>query len=98
MNTIQHIGLINQTLTMVMNELVKKDSTIKSMLLEIEILKTSFNNHLLLIENSNRELKKKIEELKKIVEEKDKIIDECTDNIFVYEMKCSVLPLNSITV
>jgi hypothetical protein len=80
---------------MVMNELVKKDSTIKSMLLEIEILKTSFNNHLLLIENSNRELKKKIEELKKKIEEKDKIIDECTDNIFVYEMKCSVLPLNS---
>ena len=98
MNSIQHIALINQTLTMVMNELVKKDSTIKSMLLEIEILKTSFNNHLLLIENSNRELKKKIEELKKKIEEKDKIIDECTDNIFVYEMKCSVQPLNFKTV
>ena len=88
MNSIQHFALINQTLTMVINELVKKDSTIKSMLLEIEILKTSFNNNLIILENKNKELKK-------IIEEKDKIIDECTDNIFVYEMKCSVIPFNS---
>ena len=86
---IQQVAVLNQTLELIILELIKRDTTIKTMGIEIEHLKTSFNNKIVTIENKNRELNKMIEELKKPIEEKEKIMNECVDTIFVYEMKCS---------
>jgi predicted nucleic acid-binding Zn-ribbon protein len=89
---IKQVALLNQTQELIIVELIKKDTTIKSMEMEIQHLKTSFNNlnnQIITIENKNRELNKTIEELKKTIEEKEKIINECVDTIFIYEMKCS---------
>ena len=91
---IQQVAVLNQTLELIIIELIKRDTTIKSMRIEIEHLKTSFNNlnnKIITIENKNRELNKMIEELKKTIKEQDKSINEYIDAIFVYEMRCSAV-------
>jgi len=76
----QHLILLNQTLSLLTSELIRKDNIIRNVLVESERL----NNRLIELDNANKEMKKTIEA-------KDSTINEFIDTIFVYEMKFSEL-------